>query len=178
MAKVGFSMSELMDSVQVKNRVIDGSVCVIHDREPWVWGPGETKTLARKAADWFVRKSMYSMTVGDTARDIPAVRHHKLVILGSGKDESDLSDQQTMVPELIDRSNMRAIDLKTGLPMKVVYIDPNTVAGTEQIASRADSITKQTKEHISDRIMDTTVSAVKEIADALPTEVIGDGEAA
>lgn len=174
----GFEIDDLMDTVPIKNRVVDGLVCITFDRKQIVWKPGEVKGMPRKVAEWFVRKSMYSFSPGDENRGIKATGHHTLVILGMGKDESDITDEERRKPELIDRSRMQAYDLKTGQPMKVIYIDPNAVNGVDALDAKAwgqDRVQAAAVEKVSDAIINHTANEVGKIADALPESVIGDG---
>jgi hypothetical protein len=173
-----FEIEDLMDTVPIKNRVTDGKVCVVFDRRQIVWAPGEVKGMPRKVAEWFIRKSMYKFTPGDENRGIRAKTHHTLVIVGGGKDETPMTNEQRTRPELIDRESMTSIDLNTGKPMKTVYIDPNRVAGVDALDGRAkvgDKIQERAVETISGAIMAQTVGEVGKIADALPESVIGDG---
>ncbi len=167
------SIQDLMDTVPIKNRVVDGMVCITFDRQQIVWQPGEVKGMPRKVAEWFIRKSMYSFQPGDESRGIKAKAHYTLCIVGDGKDESELTDEQRRRPELIDRSGMQPYDLKTGKPMRVVYIDPNQVAGVNELNAKAyaqDKVQERAVEAVSEKIVQVAANEAGDIADKVLDE--------
>lgn len=173
-----FEIDDLMDTVPIKNRVVDGMVCIVFDRKQIVWKAGEVKAMPKKVAEWFVRKSMYLFSPGDENRGIKAQGYYTLVIVGGGKDETDITDDKRHPPELIDRSRMQPYDLKTGQPMRVMYIDPNSVVGVDSLVNRADAqdrVQKDAVDKVSDAIIQHTANEVGKIADALPESLIGEG---
>ncbi len=135
-------VSELLDEVQVKNRVVDAPVTLTYDLEEITWAPGQTRHMPKKLAEWFVAKSWFKFN-SDTGK-----RWYKLVILGKGQDESDLTAAEVTRPELLDRENMRstAFDKETGEALRPVYLDPNGVSGVDDFTRRADNAGPEVKE--------------------------------
>ncbi len=133
-------LSDMLDSVEVKNRVADGAVCITFDGKLVEWKPGEVKRLPRKLAEWFQAKSLYLFHPGDIVEGIPAKSHYKLAILGIGQDEFELTKAQSDVPELLDAQNMpelTRVDPQTGKPMRRVYIDPRSTGARDQYVPKA-----------------------------------------
>lgn len=139
-SKTGMTIGELMDSVQVKNRVCDGIVRITFDGKQVEWAPGEVKNLPRALAEWFQAKSLYLFNPGDINEGIPAKSHYKLAILGMGQDEDDLTKEGVNVPELLDAQNMpelTRVDPATGKPMRRVYIDPRSTGARDSSPKKA-----------------------------------------
>jgi len=129
------SFSEIMDSVEIKNRVIDSKVRITFNGKQWEWEPGEVKRMPRKNAEWFLAKSLYLFHPGDINEGIPSKSHYKLAILGEGQDEFDLVKNDVNVPELLDAQNMpelTRVDPATGKPMRRVYIDPRKTGAQDR----------------------------------------------
>jgi hypothetical protein len=94
-------ISQIVDSVPVKNRIVDGSFTQMFDGELVTWTPGEVKHLPRSYAEWFVHKSCFKF-------DIAGGKHgYRLCIVGVGADESDLTAAEVAAQkELIDREKL------------------------------------------------------------------------
>lgn len=110
------SDAALFDNVSIKNRC-DEPVEVLFDGTTIVWAPGQTRAVPKQHADFFVHHS----TVRWNPYTHEAVQ--KLVVLGSGMDESPLTHEQANPPELLDRDNMDPthFDPETGEPLRPEY---------------------------------------------------------
>lgn len=151
----GFELKDLMDVVQVKNRIKDGSFTKWHDSKPYTWGPGEVVSMARGAAEWFVDRSIYGMNQGDPVMGIPAKHLYRLCIVGSPGDEGEIT--MAMVrerKELLDAQNMpelTRIDPATGEPMKRVYIDPRgtgAMSRSDELHRKEQAVTQKVSKAI------------------------------
>lgn len=117
------SVSSLLKTKPVKNRVKDGPTCIIFDRENIVWEAGEVKHLPEDFAAWFVGKSAYLI---DTTSN---TRRNKLVIVGTGQDESDitLADLPSDADGIVDWSKKEYVHPVTGQPFKRVSLNVNGI---------------------------------------------------
>jgi hypothetical protein len=128
----GFTVKDLMDTVKIKNRVVDAPVVIVHNKEEYAFGPGEVKSMPRKLAQWMLRKGWYKWIAANTALGRKAQILNKLVILGTGKDETDLHVQDTEALTLVP---ITKIDPATGKPLRMVAINPgDTGADTAEMA--------------------------------------------
>lgn len=160
-------IKELMNVVVVKNRVCDGKVRQNFDGREFLWEPGGTKTMPRAHAEWFVAKSMYLMLPGDINEGTPASSHYKLVIVGDGQDESDITRETlSNVKELLDTKNMpqlTRVDPKTGEPMRRVYIDPRSTGAMAGAVAR-----ERQEEAVVERVSKAIIKqGANDIADAV-----------
>lgn len=158
-----YKIEELMDMVQVKNRIVDSPVKIVFDGKLITWAPGQVLGMPKALADWFVRKSLYLFTPGDSNYETPAVYHYKLCIVGQG-DNTDLTIAKVAeTKELLDASNMpelTRVDPATGKPMRRVYIDPRQTGANTRAADAAErAATKKVTSAI-------VKAAAEEIADA------------
>lgn len=160
-------IKELMNVVQVKNRIVNGKVRQTFDGKEFLWEPGEVKTMPRAHAEWFVEKSMYLMLPGDIDEGTPASSHYKLVILGDGRDESDLQRAEVAeVQELLDVKNMpqlQRVDPKTGEPMRRVYINPRSTGAM----AKSDEVFKAEKSVVEKVSKAIIKQGANDIADAV-----------
>lgn len=160
--------SEILDSVMVKNRVVDASTAIVFGDDavatPFVFQPGEVKPMPKALAEWFVNHSHYKFNL-DTG-----VRHSKLVILGRGKDESDLTARETFRDEMVAREEMQPthFDPETGKPMRFAYINTNQVPGVLQAERQVNSAGAQAQEIAAKRAVATENRA--EVVEKLVTE--------
>jgi hypothetical protein len=157
---------EVSNPVQIKNRVCDGPVFITRNARQREWKPGQTLHLPRKVAEWFRDKSRFRVNPGDPNEGIQSTIEYKLVILGDGQDESDITREYVLsVKELLDAQNMphlQRIDPKTGLPLRRVYIDPRSTGGFGQ----SDAV-RQSEERVTRAVSsDIVKAAAEEIADA------------
>lgn len=160
------NFDEIVASVSLKNRVKDGSVFITRNARQQEWKPGEVKVLPRKIAEWFRDKSRFRVNPGDPNEGIPATIEYKLVIVGDGQDESDITREYVLsVKELLDVQNMphlQRIDPKTGLPLRRVYIDPRSTGGFGQ-----SDAARQAEERVTRAVSSDIVrAAADEIATA------------
>jgi len=160
------NFEELVNSVSIKNRVCDGSVFITRNARQQEWKPGEVKVLPRKIAEWFRDKSRFRVNPGEPNEGIPSTIEYKLVILGDGADETDITREYVLsVKELLDVANMpqlQRIDPKTGLPLRRVYIDPRSTGGMGQ----SDTV-RRTEEAVTKAVSSDIVRAAADaIADA------------
>jgi hypothetical protein len=156
------SISEIANSVPVKNRYTDAEVTIIHDREPLTWAPQETKYLPKAYAQFFLNKSTRKRDLKGKAKV------QVLVIVGGGKDESDLSIEQFKGPQqLIDKPWFD----KDGTPLKEKYVDVNAT-GVEQVACTVDNKEAQAREgkasaareKVAEKVADDAMQAISELA--------------
>ena len=175
MADLG--IDDILSGVEVKNRVVDGKTVITYNGKSIEWGPGEIKRMPRIVGEWFVYlKSFYRLNPGNSEEGIPQTYSYRLVILGDGQDESDLTREElSKVKELLDVENMPdlvRIDPTTGKPMRRVYIDPRSTGANDYAQrQRERAVTKE----VSSRIV--TAAAV-EIAAAAQQASEGEIEAA
>lgn len=146
MARNDFSMEDLMDSVELKNRIMDGPVRLIRDSREIVFAPGQSVRLPRKIAEFLRHKSMFRFNPGDFNLGIQPKWEYKLAIMEDpDQDNSPLTmDYVRGVKELLDVTNMpelTRIDPSTGQPLRRVYIDPRSTGamGTSDSVARQES---------------------------------------
>jgi len=174
-------LEQMMDSVEVKNRVVDGPVKITFDGTMVEWAPGEVKRLPRKLAEWFQAKSLYSFHPGDINEGIPAKSHYKLVMLGCSQDEGDLSKLAVNeVKELLDASNMpelTRIDPTTGQPLRRVYIDPRSTGARDKYVAKELQATKSVSSAIvreaAEQIADAAQGASEQEIEAAVADMTG-----
>jgi len=147
MGKAEFSIHQLMDNCEVRNRIIDNAVRITFDSKEVRWEPGEVKTMPRSLAEWFRDKSLYHFRPGDVNEGISAMSCYKLHITGdTAHEDHDLTkDEVNAVKELLDVSNMpelTRIDPQTGKPLRRVYIDPRSTGARDNFAQRERAATK------------------------------------
>ena len=180
------NIDDMLDVVQIKNRIEDGPVMIVRNSRQVIWGPGETKSLPRKIADWFLNKSRFRVNPGDHNEGIPAKIEYKLVILNQGQDESPITREYVLsVKELLDVENMphlQRLDPKTGLPLKRVYIDPRSTGGMslhDQQRQLEQRVMRQVSSDIvhaaADEIADAAVNASEQEIEAAVAELTGVG---
>jgi hypothetical protein len=160
------NIDEILNSVQLKNRIEDGPVMITRNARQVRWEAGEVKTLPLKIAEWFRDKSRFRVNPGDHNEGISPTIEYKLVILGQGADETPLTREYVLsVKELLDVQNMpqlTRIDPKTGEPLRRVYIDPRSTGGMGQ-----SDAAKQREEAVTRQVSSDIVrSAAEAIADA------------
>jgi hypothetical protein len=162
MADIG--INDVMDTVQLKNRLVDAPVRITFDGKQVVWNPGQARSLPRKLAEWFQAKSLYCFNPGDIDEGISAQSQYKLVILGSGQNEGDLTKEDVQaVRELLDTQNMPGlarVDPTTGKLMRRVYIDPRATGANDMAQRQAE---ERVTKGISSRIV---AEAAEQIAEA------------
>lgn len=162
MADIG--INEVMDTVQVKNRIVDAPVRITYDGKQVVWEPGQIRQLPRKLAEWFQEHSLFHFNPGDVDEGIPSKSDYKLVMLGCNQNEHDITkDDVKAVRELLDTANMpqlARVDPTTGQLMRRVYIDPRSTGANDQAQRRAEENVTKT---LSSRIV---ADAAEKIAEA------------
>ena len=132
-----FSLAELANAKMVKNRFANARYTGRLDREELTWEPGEVKHLIPSVANFFVNRSTRKRDLKGKAKV------QVLVILGTGKDESDLDATTFAGPQqLVEKQWFD----KDGTPLKEKYIDvagtgadqaESTLQGKEQAAQEA-----------------------------------------
>lgn len=167
MADMG--IEQIVNTVGLKNRVVDAPVKITFDGKVVEWAPGETKMLPRKYSEWFQHKSLYKFHPGDTTFGEPSRFYYKLCIVGEG-DQSDLTYAETNVQELLDVSNMPdlvRVDPATGKPMRRVYIDPrSTGASSSQVDRQEAQAQRATSEAIKADAVETITQAASQLSEA------------
>lgn len=163
------SIDDIVDSVQVVNRVQDAPVKITFDGRTVTWQPSETKSLPRKMAEWFQHKSLYKFQPGNTLYDEPARFHYKLGIVGV-TDCEPLTFAEVNRMEILDRDNMPPkLDRETRQPLRTVYIDPR---GTGVSTADLDSKEREVKRAISGAIVRDAAEKIAEAAEqASPAEI-------
>lgn len=158
----GFNVKDLMDTVKLKNRVVDAPVTIIHNCEEYTFGPGEVRQMPRKLAQWLLRKGWYRWIAANTAIGRKAQILNKLVILGEGKDETDLyvddTDALTLVP-------VTKIDPQTGKPLRMVAINPaDTGADSAEMAlmERDRQVSAQIREAVQNDAAEKITRSARE----------------
>lgn len=164
MGKAEFSIHQLMDNQEIRNRIVDGVVRITFDSKEVRWEPGEVKTMPRALAEWFRDKSLFHFRPGDVNEGISAMSCYKLHIKGdTAHEDFDLTkDEVNAVKELLDVGNMpelTRIDPLTGKALRRVYIDPRSTGARDNYAARERQATKAVSSSI-------VRSAAEEIADA------------
>lgn len=166
MATHDMDMDELLDSVELKNRIVDGPVMLTRNSRQVIWGPGEVKRMPRKLAEWFRQKSLYQFHPGDHNEGISPKWQYKLAIVGdASQDMSQLTRAHVLeVKELLDVANMpelRRVD-KDGHLMRRVYIDPRST-GAMSTSDNQRRVEEQVMQAVS---KDIVSDAAGKIADA------------
>lgn len=168
-AKGGFDVDQLLDGVEIKNRIVDGVVKLLFDGRPVEFAPGEVKRTARKVAEFLRDKSLFCFNPGDYNDGIPPTYMRKLCILNNGEDESDLyREDVAKVRELLDVNNMpqlARVDPATGLPMRRVYIDPRSTGAmgtSDSQHTKEKQVVKETSSAIIADAAGKIVDAVKQ----------------
>lgn len=152
----GFTVKDLMDTVRIKNRVTDGTVTILHNKEAYDFAPGEVKQMPRKLAQWMLRKGWYKWIAGNTALGRKAQILNKLVILETGKDESDLTAGDTEALTLVP---ITKIDPSTGKPLRMIAINPSdTGADTAEMALMERD--RQTNQKIRTAVAEDTADKI------------------
>ena len=173
MADIG--INDVMDTVQVKNRLVDASVRITFDGKQVVWEAGQSRSLPRKLAEWFQAKSLYCFNPGDIDEGIQAQSQYKLVIVGSGQAESDLTKADVQaVRELLDTQNMPGlarVDPTTGMLMRRVYIDPRSTGANDQAQRQTE---ERVTKGISSRIVAEAAEQIAEAAQGATEQEIDD----
>lgn len=157
----GFTAKDLMDNVQLKNRVVDAPVTILHNKEEYTWQPGEVRSMPRKLAQWMLRKGWYKWIAGNTALGRRPEILNKLVILNTGKDESDLrvteTDALTLVP-------ITKIDPTTGKALRMVAINP-TETGADSAEMALAQRDAQVRETIKKAVTADAAAKIEKAAD-------------
>lgn len=177
-----------MDTVQIKNRIVDGIVRITWDSKQFEWAPGQVMSMPRKLAEWFRDKSLYLFNPGDVSEGISAQSHYKLWIVGDASHEgSDLTKADLAeVKELLDVKNMpetNMIDPATGKPLRRVYIDPRSTGARDTRAkhhANEPGIKKVSSAIVKDaaeRIADAAQGATDQEIDAAVADLTGVGQA-
>lgn len=160
-----FTMEDLTDVVEVKNRVVDGPVNITYDAKPQHWEPGESKRMPRKVAEFLRHKSLFRFNPGDHNEGIPPKWEYKLAIIGDSHDESPITHAEVLaVKELLDVKNMPELTRTApdGHVMKRVYIDPRSTG-----AMGASDSQRMAEERVTRQVSSAIVSdAAGKIADA------------
>jgi hypothetical protein len=161
-------ISQIVDTVGVKNRFAHVRVDITHDGLPVVWEPNEIKYLPRSYADWFVRKSQLKRS--QKGQTIVAA----LVIMGINADESDLDETPFMEPhELIERDpNIPTMFDSEGRPLRAVIVDVTGVAGLQQADQKVNNAEQAANDARSREGRTASLEAVEAIIKAAPEDVI------
>jgi len=173
------SMDELLESVEVRNRIVDRRVSITRNAKPVVWEPGEVKRMPRVMAEWFIElKSMYKFYPGNLDDGTPSKRHYLLTIVGDPKyDQTDLTKAEVAgQKELLDVANMpelTRVDAQ-GNAMRRVYIDPRSTGAMSQ----SDTESAREKRVISAVSKDIVRAGAEAIADAAQNATVQEIEAA
>lgn len=128
------NIKDIIRTVAIKNRIADAPVTIIFDSEPVTWAPGEVRHLPEAYADWFRMKSVYQLD------NVTYQHKYRLVILGRNQDESDLyvSGLPPKSDGIIDWSNRRYVDPKTGKEFRRIEVPTNGVPVMEPRRDAAD----------------------------------------
>lgn len=133
----GMRISDIVNTLAVKNRFVDAEVELVHDGETVAWAPGEVKHLPPDYANWFIRKS----TLQRNRQGKPTIQ--SLVVIGpggSGKPEEALYVKDFEGRrELIDRSTGPTTGFDNdGTPMTAKIIEVDGVTGIDSEEMRAN----------------------------------------
>lgn len=152
------NIHEIIDSVAIKNRV-DIPVRITFDGRTVEWKPREVKTLPRTYAEWFQHKSLYKYNPGESDMGIPPSFHYKLVILGSGNPETDLTVQDVSNKELLDVENMPSTRMISadGKPATRTYIDPRSTGAD---SSTIDRLERQAQANTRTKIIEAAAETI------------------
>jgi hypothetical protein len=167
------TIAEIADTVGIKNRFTLDKVTIIFDGLPQEWQPGETRYFPRCYADFFIRHSVLKRT----QKGQPKV--NALVMLGMGKDESDLDATPFLEPhELIERDPETPTMFDSeGRPLRAVIVQVTGVAGVQQEENAVnnrerkdvDTKAKEGREETIEQIADVLTSASEAVIADLPT---------
>lgn len=137
-------ITELVDTVPIRNRFTKSIVSIMFDGQPVEWAPSELKHLPRAYADFFVRKSTIKTDLKGKAKV------QALVIVGSSKAQGPLDDDVYAGPQdLIDRSDAPATMFdSTGAPLvKTAIVPVHGIAGVQEheqsVLNREATATRQ-----------------------------------
>jgi len=164
-------IGELMNIVQLKNRVIDRAVHLTYDGKHLEFKPGEVVNIARPIAEWLLNKSLYRFNPGDENQDppIPASYHYKLCILGGSTDESDLTSVDINRKELLDVENMPSlnrVDPTTGKTMRRVYLNPSATGAVDNVTRNERQAQQAVSSAIIKHAAEEIAEAVQSVSDA------------
>jgi len=167
------TIAEIADEAHIKNRFTQEKVSIVFDGVPQEWAPGQTRSFPRCYADFFIRHSVLKRTQKGQAKV------HALVILGIGKDESDLDAAPFLeTHELIERDpNTPTMFDDEGHPLRAVIIPVTGVAGVAQAEnavknredSENDTKAKEGRAETTEAVADVLTSAPDEVIEQLDT---------
>lgn len=159
MAGSGFTLAELANVKAVKNRFANAKYTGRFDREELTWEPGETKYLIPSVATFFVNRSTRKRDLKGKAKV------QVLVIVGAGKDESDIDATTLAGPQQLVEKQWYD---KDGTPLKEKFID---VAGTG--ADQAESALQDKEKQATDaKVAASREATLDKVADRA-AEAIG-----
>lgn len=137
-------ITELVDTVPVRNRFTQSEVSIMFDGQPVAWAPEEIKHLPRAYADFFIRKSTIKTDIKGKAKV------QALTVVGSSKPQEPLDDAAYSGPQdLIDRSDAPPTMFGSdGAPLVKTALVPITgIAGVQQheqsVANREGTATRE-----------------------------------
>lgn len=188
MSHGAFTMDELMDSVELKNRIEDAPVVIVRDAKEIRIAPGQSVRLPRKVAEFLRHKSLFRFNPGDYQLGIPPKWDYKLAIVGDPHDDTPLTREEVLAQkELLDVKNMPELSRTApdGTVLRRVYIDPRSTGAMGQsdglareekgvVRKVTSGIVREAAEQIADAAVRTGVSEA-EIGAAV-AELTGKGE--